>query len=322
MQRRNFIKTAGAVTAGVVFKGSGISAMTTRKSGSSDKEIKNMVKLGKTNLQVSRVGFGGIVVMNAESETASNAVKFAVENGINYFDVAPSYGNAEEKLGPALAPFRQDVFLACKSHLRDAQGTKKLLNESLEKLQTDHFDVYQLHGITDVEKDVKASFAKGGAMETILEAKKNGIIRYVGFSAHSPEAALTAMNLYDFDTIMYPVNFCTHFHSGFEEAPLAEAKKRGMGVIALKTMAWQKWQNQEDKKKYPKCWYMPLDDPEKARMALSWTLEQGADIAIPPGEETLFRLCVSNLSKVDNLSAEETKILSDLAAESEPIFST
>ncbi|AQQ70171.1 General stress protein 69 [Limihaloglobus sulfuriphilus] len=320
MKRRNFIKTAGAVTAGVMFKGSEISAMSSRKANIPAKEITSMVKLGKTDLNVSRIGFGGIVVMNAEPETAANAVKFAIEKGINYFDVAPSYGNAEEKLGPALAPYRKDVYLACKSHLRDAKGTKKLLDESLEKLQTDHFDVYQLHGITDVEKDVKASFAKGGAMETILEAKKNGIIRYVGFSAHTPEAALAAMDLYDFDTIMYPVNFCTHFNSRHEEAALAEAKKRGMGIIALKTMAWQKWQNDEDKKKYPKCWYMPLDDPEKARLALSWTLEQGANIAIPPGEEALFRLCVSNLPRAGKLSAQETKILSDLAAESEPIF--
>ena len=321
MQRRNFIKTAGAVTAGIILKGTNASAMNSKNKNDPAKELSTMATLGKTGLKVSRIAFGGIVVMNTEPEAASAAVEFAVENGINYFDIAPSYGNAEEKLGPALAPFRKDVHLACKSHERDAAGTKRLLDESLKKLQTDHFELYQLHGITDVEKDVKASFAKGGAMEIILDAKKNGIIHNVGFSAHSPEAALAAMNLYDFDTIMYPVNFCTHFTSGFETEPLKEAKKRGMGIIALKALALQKWQDGEElKKKYSKCWYHPLDDPETARLALNWTLNRGADIAIPPGEEALFRLCVANLPKCGKLSGEETKRLSDLAAKSDPIF--
>jgi aryl-alcohol dehydrogenase-like predicted oxidoreductase len=211
--------------------------------------------------------------MDEEPAHASEVVAEAVEKGINYFDVAPSYGNAEEKLGPALKPFRKDVFLACKTGKRDKAGAKEELDASLKRLQTKRFDLYQLHAITDVEEDVKAALGKGGAMETFLEARKAGVIRYIGFSAHSPEAALAAMREFDFDTVMYPVNFACHL----------------MGIIALKAMAKQRWQS-DDRRGYKKCWYEPLDERELARKALSWTLSQGVHVAIPPGEEKLWRL--------------------------------
>jgi aryl-alcohol dehydrogenase-like predicted oxidoreductase len=107
--------------------------------------------LGKTGLNVMPIGFGSIVVMDSEPAEASRIVEDAVEFGINYFDVAPSYGNSEQKLGPALEPFRKDIHLACKTHLRDAKGARETLDQSLEYLKTDYFDVFQLHAdlVTD-----------------------------------------------------------------------------------------------------------------------------------------------------------------------------
>lgn len=184
--------------------------------------IEEMNKLGKMGLVVSPIGFGGIVVMGAEREDASNIVAEAVEFGINYFDVAPSYGDAEVKLGAALEPFRKDVHLACKTLCRDAEGAEKELAQSLKNLRTDHFDVYQFHAVNEIEKDVKPIFAKGGAIEAIERARKNGVIRNVGFSSHSPETALAAMSEYDFDTVMLPVNFCLHFKKQFEVEVLTD----------------------------------------------------------------------------------------------------
>jgi len=252
----------------------------------------DMNRLGKTELTVSALGFGGIVVMDSRPDAATKVVEDAVAAGINYFDIAPAYGNAEEKLGSALEPFRKDVFLACKTHLRDAVGARATLEQSMEHLRTDYFDVFQLHALTDVEKDVKAAFAKGGAMEVVLEAKAAGIIRNVGFSAHTPEAALAAMDEYDFDTVMYPVNFATHLNNSFEVDVLAEARKRDMGIIALKALARRKRSNDEVRKKWAKCWYEPIDDPELAKLALGWILAQGVSVALPPGEEDLFRMAL------------------------------
>ena len=160
-------------------------------------------------------------------------------------------------------------------------------------------------------------------LQTRSAPKKNGIIRNIGFSAHSPQAALTAMKEFDFDTIMYPINFCTHFNSNFESEVLAEAKKRKMGIIAIKAIAKQKWQNDNDERKqYPKCWYEPIGEPQTAQKALSWAYEQGISLALPPGEEKLFKMCMDLAPNCKKLSENELNELENLAKESEPIFTT
>jgi len=277
--------------------------------------------LGKTGRKLSIIGFGGIVVMNAEPEHAKEVVAEAVEKGINYFDVAPTYGDAELKLGPALKPFRDKCFLACKTIRRDRAGAKEELDNSLKNLKTDHFDLYQLHAISDVENDVKAALAKDGAIQTFLDARKQGIIDLIGFSAHSPQAALAAMREFGFDTILYPVNFCCHFQGSFDQEVLVEAQKRNMGILALKAMAKQKWQNDEDRKAYPKCWYEPISEPEIARLALHWTLSQGVTAAIPPGEEQLFRMALAIAATYKDLSADELSRLEKLPIDLQHIFS-
>lgn len=116
---------------------------------------------GQTGRNLSILGFGGIIVMDVSPAEADHYVGEAIDRGINYFDVAPSYGNAEERLGPALKPYRNDVFLACKTGCRDAAGAQKELDNSLRLLQTDHVDLYQLHAITS-DEDVKQAFGPGG----------------------------------------------------------------------------------------------------------------------------------------------------------------
>lgn len=316
VDRRNFLK-ALALAAGQWM-------MSDREGRASiragDKTALGRQPFGRTGREVSRIGMGGIVVMNAEPARARKTVAEAVERGVNYFDVAPSYGDAELKLGPALKPFRNKVFLACKTVERGRENAEKELHSSLKRLQTDHFDLYQLHAVTDVEKDVHAALGKGGAMEAILAARKQGLVRHIGFTAHSPQAAMAALKEFDFDAMMYPVNFCTHFRSGFEVEPLKEAKKRNMGIIAIKAMARQKWPEGTTTRPYTKCWYEPLSDPDQARLALYWTLSQGVTVALPPGEEPLFRMALNFAPEYRPLTEKETASLKALAQDLEPIF--
>lgn len=277
--------------------------------------------LGKTGFKVYPIAFAGIVVMKVSAEQASMEVENAIRAGVNYFDVAPTYGDAQQMLGPALEPYRKDVYLACKTTKRDAEGAREELEKSLSDLRTDHLDVYQLHAIKDVEKDVKAVFAKGGAMETFIQAKKDGKIRNIGFSAHSPEAALTAMEMYDFDTIMYPISFVTHYTSMFEDEVVKTAKDKNMGIIAIKPMAKQKWPDKELRKQYPKCWYQPIDDPELAKLSFGWTFGAGADIALPPGQNELFNLALKLAPEIpDQLSDMQVEKLKNIAQKIDPIF--
>ena len=174
------------------------------------------------------IGFGGIVVMNATPDDASAAVGMAIDSGVNYFDVAPSYGDAEIKLGPALEPFRKDVFLACKTGMRTKDGARKELEQSLKNMRTDHFDLYQHHAVTTLE-DVDTMLGPGGAMETFIEAKAEGKIRFIGFSAHSVEAAMAMMDRFDFDTILFPFNYATWNAGNFGPQVMARAKEKKYG---------------------------------------------------------------------------------------------
>ena len=142
--------------------------------------------LGKTGEQLSILGFGGILVMSVEQSFANNMVAEAVDRGINYFDVSPDYGDAEERLGPALQPYRRRSFLACKTNFRDKAGAMADLDTSLKHLRTDYFDLYQHHALTKAA-EVDKILGPNGAMETFVAAQKAGKVRYLGFSCHSVE---------------------------------------------------------------------------------------------------------------------------------------
>jgi len=320
--RREFLRILLAVTAKTSLYGCSLYPMgrrVKRNGGISQMKFPQRL-LGKTGQYVSIVGLGGIVVTNTKPEHAAKIVAEAIETGLNYFDVAPTYGDAELKLGPALKPYRRRVFLACKTTRRDRKGAKEELHRSLKRLETDHLDLYQLHAIKDVEKDVKASLSKEGAIQTFIEARRQGIIRYLGFSAHSREAALTAMQEFDFDTIMYPVNFVCHYNSNFETDVLAEAKKRNMGIIAIKATAKQRRQKDGNQRQYPKCWYEPIDTPHLVRKALSWSLAQGITVAIPPGDESLYKMAVKLAPSCKPPSSREIAELKEEATQCGAIF--
>jgi predicted aldo/keto reductase-like oxidoreductase len=249
---------------------------------------------------------------------ANELVAKSFELGVNYYDVAPSYGNAEERLGPALKPYRENCFLACKTGKRDAKEAQKELENSLKLLKTDRFELYQLHAITSLE-EVERSFAKGGVMETVEKAKKDGKIKHVGFSAHSVDAAMLAMNNYDFDTVMFPINFASWNAGDFGPQVYAEANKRGMGILALKAMALTRLKSGEEKID-KNVWYRPIQDEDTMKMALKFTLSKNITSAIPPGKNTLFFKALEYMNGFESITEQETRILEELAMQTEPIF--
>jgi aryl-alcohol dehydrogenase-like predicted oxidoreductase len=325
MLRREFLKN-GTIAAGTAVAAGILGASGAPVAGGSGNGRSSSAKLprrryGSTGVQLSIIGFGGIVVSGVEQEHANRIVAEAVEKGVNYFDVAPTYGDAEIKLGPALEPYRKDVFLACKTTQRTKEGAAAELKESLRRLRTDHFDLYQLHAITDVQKDVDAVFAEGGAMEVFVEAKKQGRVHPLGFSAHSEEAALAAMKRYDFDSILFPVNFATFYEGGFGPRVIEAARSKGVAILALKAMARQRWPEGDPmRQQYPKCWYQPLTDRDEARLGLCFTLSQPVTAAIPPGDESLFRMALDVAMRYRPVSQEEEETLRQMARSLKPVF--
>jgi predicted aldo/keto reductase-like oxidoreductase len=315
MRRRDFIKTTAIAAPAISLFPADLSAISRKiMPGKIEKR-----SLGKTGEMLSMIGFGGIIVRDATPETASALVTLAIDNGINYFDVAPSYGDAEVKLGPALEPFRKNVFLACKTGERTREGSRKELEQSLENLRTDHFDLYQHHAVTTL-KDVETIHGAGGAMETFLEAKKQGKIRFLGFSAHSVEAAIAMIDRFDFDTILFPFNYTTWYSGNFGPQVLQKAKEKKMGILALKAMARGPWPQGAERSKYPKCWYEPLVSPDDIRMGLRFTLSHPVTAAIPPGETELFKIALSLKDDLKPLTKSELINVKEKAAAGAPLF--
>ena len=243
-------------------------------------------------------------------QPASDAiVSESFDYGINYFDVAPFYGSgeAEQKLGHALRPYRGRSFLACKTLERRARGASAELEQSLRALRTDHFDLYQFHAVT-TEEEVAEIFSPGGAAEAFVRAREDGKIRFIGFSAHSVAAALAMMASFDFDSILFPVNFVCYAQGNFGPQVIKQAMKRNVSRIALKALAHSPWRKREVRT-YPKCWYRPVEDRSLARQALRFTLSEGVTAVLPPGDERLFRLTLELAPELTPMSREERDLL-------------
>lgn len=276
-------------------------------------------KLGNSGEMLSVVGFGGILVMNVSTEEASRLVARAVnERDVNYFDVAPSYGNAEEMLGPALEPYREQVFLACKTTERSAEKAAAELEASLRRLRTDHVDLYQLHSVTTMD-DVERITGPGGALETFVRAREEGKARYLGFSAHSEEAALELMERFDFDSILFPINWTAWYAGDFGPRAVARAQEKGMGVLALKALAKRALAEGEPRK-WQKSWYYPVDTYEEARLAMRFTLSRPVTAAVTPGHPELFEWACDAAEEFEPLTAEEERDLRERASDLEPVF--
>jgi predicted aldo/keto reductase-like oxidoreductase len=313
MKRREFLKAAAVAAPMIGCFPATLAAITREKPHG----LLERRSLGRTGENLSIIGFGGIVVMNATDAEAAQRVRQAIEYGVNYFDVAPRYGDAEIQLGPALEPFRKDVFLACKTRERDRDGGQAELERSLQRLRTDHFDLYQLHAVTSME-DVQTAFAPNGVMETLDRAKQDGKIRFTGFSAHTVETALALMDGYDFDTLLFPINFATWHGGGFGPQVLARAQEKGMGILAIKAMAKGPWP--EGATRIPKCWYEPLSDPDEAMMGLRFTLSHPVTSAVPPGNEDLFAMALDLGTRFEPLTADEVVAMKERGLAQNPLF--
>lgn len=274
---------------------------------------------GDTGVRLSVIGFGGIVVMGVEPSEADRRVRQAFDRGVNYFDVAPSYGDAEEKLGPALVGLRDRVFLACKTTKRDKAAAADELRASLKRLRTDCFDLYQLHAVSSLE-EAQTCLGPGGAMEALLEARDAGLVRYLGFSAHSAEAAVYLLEQFPFNSVLFPVNYTTYHQAGFGPQIVEAAQKRGAARLALKAMARRPWPEGADRTIAQNTWYEPHTDPREAELALRWALSQPITAAIPPGDPKLFWMALDIAERFTPLTAEEQATVLERADENQPLF--
>ncbi len=274
--------------------------------------------LGKTGEKISIVGLGGIMLRNNGQQFAHEIVAEAYDNGIDYYDVAPAYGNAEELLGPALETYRKNCFLACKTNKRTKEESEQELNESLKKLRTDYIDLYQFHALSELG-EVETIFGRSGAIETFEKAKKEGKIRFIGFSAHDEAVALKAMDMYDFDTILYPLN-CVCWHNGnFGPNVYLTAKEKNMGILALKAVAKTVIPKGKEKP-YKNMWYVPFENEEKMFRAISFTLSKDLTSTVHAGDEKFFGKTIEFVRTHKDIIAPSENDIAEMTDGVEPLF--
>jgi aryl-alcohol dehydrogenase-like predicted oxidoreductase len=190
--------------------------------------------LGKTGMNVSCIGLGGGMLGSPKTEYAVQIIQRALELGVNYFDTARGYRDSEVKIGEALKGKREKVYVSSKTNARTKGEAWQHIQESLERLQTDYLDNYHLHGLQD-EQDLDARVGKGGALEALIEAKDQGLIRHIGCTSHaSRKLLIEALDRFDFEIILVPMNVV-------EREPLDElipvCLKKQVGVTIMKPLA-------------------------------------------------------------------------------------
>jgi aryl-alcohol dehydrogenase-like predicted oxidoreductase len=316
MNRREFLKQTTATAAMLGCFPASLSAIERDTTAG---KIERRV-LGQTGDKLSIVAFGGYVLNRASDEQSAQWVREAFEAGVNHFDVAPEYGTAEERMGPALETFRQQVFLSCKTAQRHRTEAASELDRSLKRLRTDHIDLYQFHHVSRLD-EVEAIFSDDGAMKAFEQAKKDGKIRHLGFSAHSVEAALAMMERYRFDSIMFPVNYATWNAGEFGPQVLAKAQELRMGILALKALAKQPLPPGADRSAHPNCWYQPMTDPDEAMMGLRFTLSHPVTTALTPASEPCMKLALKLAAQFTPLKPEEAEAMKQKGLAATPLFS-
>jgi aryl-alcohol dehydrogenase-like predicted oxidoreductase len=319
MKRRVFLKTVGGAAGAVALGMPKIMA----EAPAAVEKVAGLERraLGRTGQKLSVVGFPGLSLTKYEQPQGTAALHDAFERGVNYFDVAPNYGQgvAEERMGVGLQGLdRSKYFLACKTHRRDKEGARAELEQSLKRLKTDYFDLYQLHHLVK-PAEVKQVFGAEGAMETILKARDQGKIKHVGFSAHTTKGALEAMKTFKFDTVMFPINFVEFYTRDFGKEVLALANEQGAGVLAIKPLSWGTWP--KDTPKNREWWYASVEDARDIALAVRFTLsQQGVVAAIPTSYVELLDKTIEAAKAFQPLDAPGVERLRQMAANRGSIF--
>ena len=191
------------------------------------------IRLGRTGMNVSRIGFGGIPIQRDTEEDAIKVVRKCLELGINFLDTANGYTTSEERIGKAVNGRRKNVFIATKSTSRATDGVKEHLALSLKRLGTDYIDLYQFHNVSDAES-LEKILAPGGPLEAVRQAQKEGKIKHIGITSHSRDMAIEAVKTDNFETVMFPFNFIT-LEAANDLIPLC--RQHDVGFIAMKPFA-------------------------------------------------------------------------------------
>ncbi|WP_049893873.1 aldo/keto reductase [Halogranum rubrum] len=283
--------------------------------------------LGETGHDSTIMTFGAIALNWLEQEGANQMVELVLDHGINHFDVAPTYGDAELKLGPKLRQHREDIFLGCKTQEREAEGARRKLEQSLNRLGVDHIDLYQVHGL-EYEHELDTITGDGGALDAFREAKDEGLVNHIGLTSHgNPQLILDAIDrIDDLETLMFPMNPVVTGKDDDEhdyQAVLERAEEEGIGTLGIKAFAKGPWPSTEELPEEDRPyanWYQPVDSPDEIRERFDFAASQGLTSVINPGDPKLVAMVLDAAERYDGMDdAAQRSLVEKLRHDESPV---
>src|SRR5512136_639074 len=233
-------------------------------------------QLGRTGHNSTVAIFGAAALGRVTQAQADATMESIIAAGVNHIDVAPSYGEAELRLGPWMEHERQRFFLGCKTTERTKAGAAAELRGSLQRLRVDSFDLFQLHAVKTME-ELDQVTAPGGALEAVIEAREQGLTRHIGITGHGADAPaiyLEALRRFDFDSVLFPLNFVQYAHPTYRknaEELVRQCRARDVGTMIIKSICRRPW---GDQPRTHATWYKPLTDVEHIQRAVNFALSQ------------------------------------------------
>jgi aryl-alcohol dehydrogenase-like predicted oxidoreductase len=279
-------------------------------------------RFGRTGHMSTVAVFGAAAFGKVSQAEADKAMEEVIMAGVNHIDVAPSYGKAEERLGPWLARERGRFFVGCKTMERAKAGAEVELRQSLERLKIDHFDLYQIHAITSME-ELDEVTRSGGALEALIGARDAGLIDYIGITGHGvdvPAILLEALRRFDFDSVLFPINFVQYGNSTYQkntEELLQQCRAKDVGIMVIKSIAKGPWGEQT---KTHDTWYDPFTDADQIQQAVDFVLSQDVTGLCTAGDIKVLPLVLRACENFTALTKGEQEELIDNVAECEPLF--
>jgi len=277
-------------------------------------------RLGRTNHESAVAVLGAAAFARATPEDTDRAFHAALQRGVNHLDIAPRYGAAEDLVGPLLPAVRDRVFVGCKTTRRQPAGVRAQLEESLTKLGTDHFDLYQLHGVTSLA----VLEERREAVAVLQHARDEGLTRFVGITGHdlgAPAAHLEALRRYDLDTVMFPVNprlWADADYRRSAEALLEECETRDVGVMAIKAVARRPWNGGS---RFATTWYEPWREHDRIAEGIRFALSTpGVHAFCTPGDVDLLIVALDAAGSAEPMDDDEREAASRRASPEPLIF--
>ena len=260
------------------------------------------LEFGRTGHRSTRVLFGAAALAQATQDVADQTLDVLLQYGVNHIDVASSYGDAELRIRPWLQREPGRFFLATKGDQRTAAGAREELHRSLDRLGVDHVDLWQLHSLADpIEWDIALS--AGGAIEAAVEAREQGLVRWIGVTGHGSQIAAThrrGLERFDFDSVLLPYNYITmqlpYYADNFESL-LAICRDRGVAVQTIKSIAARPWMGRPHTRT---TWYEPLERQEDIDLAVWWVLGRPEVFLNSVGDVSLLPKVLDAASRFDH----------------------